>query len=376
MTRRGTHYAEAFARLPRPITLRRGPARGSLRARGALLLGVVLLGGAAACDSGTPASRPSSASPGPPASSPSAATLHIVPARQAAVVVHSGVARVTFSFAGQPPPSWSWRVVDRDRAVIDKGVTLTAGSPPAVVWDGRASSGGQADPGLYRLQIGPVGATPRWINVGVVRYEPATKATVFRRLPAAGNLVALTFDGGSGHAWRKIMLDLVALHAKGTFFSVGACVKLYPRQARQAVNWGMTIGSHSFSHPLFTSISNARMAGELTKAESYWWSAAATIPEPYFRPPYGGVNDRVLKVAGSLGYSRIILWDVDTSDWTGIPAAKVAANAVSGARPGSIILMHTDWNAEKALTAMVRGLREKGLEPVSLDELFRAAGYR
>jgi peptidoglycan/xylan/chitin deacetylase (PgdA/CDA1 family) len=365
-----------LARLPRPTSPHgRRPVRGSLRAGGALLLGVALLGGASACDSGSPAKQPPSASPRP-ASPPPAATLHIVPAKQAAVVVHGAAARVTFSFAGQPPPSWSWRVVDRDRSVIDHGVTLVTGSPPAVVWDGRVSSGGQADPGLYRLQIGPVAAAPRWSNVGVVRYEPAAKAQVFRRLPAAGNLVALTFDGGSGHAWRKIMLDLVALHAKGTFFSVGACVKLYPRQARQAVNWGMTIGSHSFSHPLFTRISNARMTGELTKAESYWWSAAATIPEPYFRPPYGGVNERVLKVAGSLGYSRIILWDVDTLDWTGIPAAKVAANAMSGARPGSIILLHTDWNAEKALKAMVRGLRAKGLEPVSLDELFRAAGYR
>ena len=138
----------------------------------------------------------------------------------------------------------------------------------------------------------------------------------------------------------------------------------------------MTVGSHSMNHPLFTAISNVRMAQELTVAESWWWKAARVIPEPYFRPPYGGVDSRVLKVAGSLGYSRIILWDVDTEDWTGISPAKVAANAVGGARPGSIILMHTDWNAEKALTKMVRALRAKGLEPVSLDELFRAAGYR
>jgi hypothetical protein len=36
--------------------------------------------------------------------------------------------------------------------------------------------------------------------------------------------------------------------------------------------------------------------------------------------------------------------------------------------------MHTEWNTEKAIPAMVKGLRVKGLEPVGLDTLFRAAG--
>ena len=54
--------------------------------------------------------------------------------------------------------------------------------------------------------------------------------------------------------------------------------------------------------------------------------------------------------------------------------AVVARRALAGARPGSIILMHTQWNSEKAIPAIVKGLRAKGLEPVGLDALFHAAG--
>jgi hypothetical protein len=65
---------------------------------------------------------------------------------------------------------------------------------------------------------------------------------------------------------------------------------------------------------------------------------------------------------------------VDTGDWTGAPPAEIARRAIAGARPGSIICMHTEWTTQEAIPAMVKGLRAKGLEPVGLDELFRAAG--
>ena len=118
------------------------------------------------------------------------------------------------------------------------------------------------------------------------------------------------------------------------------------------------------------------MAYQLNTFDNILWQAAHTVAFPYFRPPYGGWNKSVLKVAGSLGYSRIIMWDVDTGDWTGEAPAVVAQHAIHDAKPGSIILMHTDWNAEKAVPAIVRGLRARGLEPVTLGQLFRDAGYK
>ena len=70
----------------------------------------------------------------------------------------------------------------------------------------------------------------------------------------------------------------------------------------------------------------------------------------------------------------MVNWDVDTGDWTGAPAAEIARRAIEGARPGAIICMHTEWNTQEAIPAIVKGLRAKGLEPVGLGELCAAAG--
>jgi peptidoglycan/xylan/chitin deacetylase (PgdA/CDA1 family) len=245
-------------------------------------------------------------------------------------------------------------------------------------------SGGTAastSPGGGTLSSAPSASTAIGVSVtgvstiGLVRYQPPVTAQVVRRLPAAGNRVALTFDGGSGYAWRAIMKELQTFHVQGSFFCTGVSVQHYPQMARIAVNQGDTLGSHSYDHPDFTTISDAQITYQLTKAEDIWWQAAQVVPAPYFRPPYGAYNARVLKVAGQLGYARIVLWDVDTGDWQSPPPAVIVARVLAAARPGSIVLMHTDWPSEKALPAIIRGLLARGLQPVNLDQLFRAAGY-
>jgi peptidoglycan/xylan/chitin deacetylase (PgdA/CDA1 family) len=356
----------------------RGPARGRFPLR---LTAAVLFAGAlallAACDSGnTGAGR----TPPPSAASHPSLTLHRIGDPDVLLRGHGGAQFTFLPVADQKSYSWRWQVATAGGLVVDSGAGQAAGGARGIVaWDGSMTGGGQADPGLYHISVqvqDSSGAQGKLKVLGRVRFQPSVTTQVFSSLPKAGNEVALTFDGGSGHAWRYIMLQLESVHAKGAFFPTGVSVSHYPHIARMAFNLGETIGSHSYDHPLFTSVSPAKMAFQLNTFDQILWQAARTVGYPYFRPPYGGWNQAVLKVAGSLGYSRIVLWDVDTGDWTGEAPAVVAQKAVSGARPGSIILMHTDWNAEKAIPAIVRGLRAKGLEPVTLDKLFRDAGYK
>ncbi len=350
-----------------------------------VVLGLVVLAvlplAASACSGGSPAagSNPT-AGASSSATPPPLLTLRRVGPADALLRGH-GAASFSFKpLADQAAYSWTWQAVAGDGAVAAQGAgQAPAGGVATVTWNGRAPGGEQADPGLYRVAVAvqdASGAQGRMHVLGLVRWQPPVKAQVFRNLAKAGNEVALTFDGGSGHAWRHIMLQLESVNAKGTFFCTGVSVDHYPEDAKLAVRLGETLGSHSYDHPLFTSISNAKMVYQLTTADGIWWRAAHAMAAPYFRPPYGGYDQRVLKVAGRLGYSRVILWDVDTGDWTGETPAVVAQHAIHDAKPGSIILMHTDWNAEKAVPAIVRGLRARGLEPVTLDQLFRDAGYK
>lgn len=269
-----------------------------------------------------------------------------------------------------------WSVVDAfGRKVGAQGSPHAAAGRESVKWSARGPSGGSLFPGTYRFVVTATDAAGNEASASAsIACDAARPARLIDDVPKAGKLVALSFDGGSGYAWRHIMRALARLHATGTFFCTGVSVDHYPEVAREALALGMEIGNHSFDHPDFTTISYDEARRQLLENADAWWKACRAIPAPLFRPPYGAYNDTTLKAAGSAGYPFVVNWNVDTGDWTGVSAAEVARRAVQGSRPGSIICMHTQWNTQKAIPAIVKGLRAKGLEPVSVGKLLEAGG--
>ena len=291
----------------------------------------------------------------------------------------SAVETLKLSFdvaADQAGVTVAWAVVDTlGQAAGERGAPHPAAGPETVAWAARSAAGGALFPGTYRLRVTARDAAGNEATASAsLACDAPVPAKLINSLPKAGKLVALTFDGGSGYAWRHIMSALTTLNAKGTFFCTGVSVDHYPEVAREAIAQGMGIGNHSYDHPNFQVIGYDEARRELLDNAQAWWKACGAIPTPFFRPPYGSYNETTLKAAGSVGYPFVVNWDVDTGDWSGAPPDEIARRAIEGARPGSIICMHTLWTTQKAIPAMVRGLRAKGLEPVGLDELFRAAG--
>jgi peptidoglycan/xylan/chitin deacetylase (PgdA/CDA1 family) len=71
----------------------------------------------------------------------------------------------------------------------------------------------------------------------------------------------------------------------------------------------------------------------------------------------------------------MVLWSVDTGDYTLPGAEAIVQRALAGAKPGAIILMH-DAGGDRsetiaALPAIVEGLRKRGLKPVSVPQLLQ-----
>jgi hypothetical protein len=93
------------------------------------------------------------------------------------------------------------------------------------------------------------------------------------------------------------------------------------------------------------------------------------------RPPYGSWDERTRRVASSLGYRHVVLWDVDTRDWArDATVASVVRRGISGRR-GSIVLMHCGPRITAlALPAIIRSYKTRGFRLVGLDELLGKVG--
>ena len=232
-------------------------------------------------------------------------------------------------------------------------------------------------PGLYLLQ-----AVAR-DDVGNVTRSPLRRLRVHRpvanrvvsALPGVGNRVAVTIDDcNDGATWSRMLGILRARDVHASFFCIGANVARFPDQARRTVADGHTVGSHTPDHVQVDQISGAEVARRLRRDQATWWSVAHTTPSPFWRPPYGERSASAEAAAGQTGFRWTMLWSVDPRDWERPGADAIVAHVLSKAHPGAVILLHVLPGSADALDRIIPGLRARGLTPVSLAELFHAAG--
>lgn len=119
-----------------------------------------------------------------------------------------------------------------------------------------------------------------------------------------------TFDDGPSKATIKLLNNF---KGKTNFFTIGINVIEHPDIFSRIVNEGHFVGSHTWSHKHLPSLSNEEAAAQLQ-----WsiWAMNATcgyVPR-YFRPPYGGMDNRIRLIAERFGLKPIV-WNFDTFDW-------------------------------------------------------------
>jgi peptidoglycan/xylan/chitin deacetylase (PgdA/CDA1 family) len=139
----------------------------------------------------------------------------------------------------------------------------------------------------------------------------------------------------------------------------------------------LAIGNHSYTHRDFRTLSASTMRTELARTETAIARTCSQNPRPFFRPPYGGVSPAVLVAVGEAGYARTVTWEIDTIDWRpiaddppGPTADEIVTKVVTRARNGSIVLMHLGgYETYAALPRLVDGLRDRGFDLVTLEEL-------
>lgn len=189
--------------------------------------------------------------------------------------------------------------------------------------------------------------------------------------------VALTFDDGSdGKNITKILQTLKTNNIKATFFITGKAAENHPQWIKSIVDNGHDIGNHSYSHPDFTKSSAAQIKTELDKTESAIKKASGKTTKPYFRAPFGSVNNTMLQAVGNAGYTKTIGWTIDTVDWKGVSSSAITTKVMNNATPGMIVLMHAGEGATGtpgALQNMINQLKAKGYQFVTISKMLTSS---
>ncbi|MDK2882237.1 MAG: hypothetical protein PWP12_141 [Bacillota bacterium] len=181
-------------------------------------------------------------------------------------------------------------------------------------------------------------------------------------------LVALTVNVAWGEEFLPgLLAALKAEGAKATFFMVGDWVRQFPALTKEIATAGHELGNHTWYHPHPTQISSKELKEEIQRTEELLTELTGQKPV-LFAPPYGEWNKEVVAVAGELGY-RTIMWSADTVDWERPPKEVIVERALADIRPGWIVLMHPTQPTVEALPEILKGLKERGLQPVTVSEL-------
>lgn len=195
-------------------------------------------------------------------------------------------------------------------------------------------------------------------------------STVIRQGNPDRKRIALTFDVGADVGYTEAILQtLAAEDVSASFGLTGAWIQGNPTYAMKIVDSGFQILNQTQNHASFTgesigghSISAARRLSQLSAAEGRIVELSGVTSKPYWRPPYGDYDKSVLVDVGAAGYTKTVLWSIDTLGRTGASADAIYARVVDNAQNGSIVLMHlgSDSLDAVALPRIIATLRERG----------------
>jgi peptidoglycan/xylan/chitin deacetylase (PgdA/CDA1 family) len=195
-------------------------------------------------------------------------------------------------------------------------------------------------------------------------------ATVVYRGNASRRMVALTFDAGSDAGSTAEILGILRREGIRATFSVTGLWAEQNRDLLLAIAAaGHEIINHSYDHASFTGASTGaapltpdQRALELSRTEVTVYHLSQRSTRPYFRPPYGDIDDSVRRDAAADGYGTIVMWTVDTLGWNHATADAIVDRALSNAEPGAIYVMHVGSESQDAaaLPRIIDGLRAQG----------------
>lgn len=225
------------------------------------------------------------------------------------------------------------------------------------------------------------------------------KVQVITNGPRNRRAVALTFDSNMTDAMLReldqgkvasfdntaVIDQLEQAKVPATIFLAGKWMERYPDTTRRlAANPLFELGSHSYAHLGYTAncyklgtLPVSAMAADVDRSEQVLRSFAPNATR-LFRFPGGCYDQAALDAIAPTGVT-VVQYDLASGDAFGTSVSAIVNNVLTHARNGSIVVMHiTGGNTapltDKALPAIITGLRNRGFTLVTVSQLLAGAG--
>jgi peptidoglycan/xylan/chitin deacetylase (PgdA/CDA1 family) len=216
-------------------------------------------------------------------------------------------------------------------------------------------------------------SAPTTTAAATTTVAPAARFVV--RGPDTPARVALTFHtNGDLQLAQRLVDALRAGGAVATCFIIGNWLEANPTWARRLVDAGHELANHTWTHPDAAALTPARLQDEIVRCRDLLRRLTGDGGR-FFRP--SGTDDGtmaptpgVMEAATAAGYPVVAGFDVDPLDFRDPGAAAVRTRALDAVRAGSIVSLHFGHaGTVEALPGILAGLRQRGLEPVTLSRL-------
>ena len=184
-------------------------------------------------------------------------------------------------------------------------------------------------------------------------------------------LVALTFHGqGDAALVDRLLSELDAGGARVTVLAVGSWLSAQPAMAKRILDGGHELGNHTQSHGAIADMSAIQAYNEINTCAQTIKRLTGSIGT-WFRPSQTQHATTTIQAqAAKVGYRTCLSYDVDSLDYTDPGPEAVVRNTLSAVGNGSIVSLHFGHSGTvTAMPALLDGLRQRGLRPVTMTEM-------
>ena len=226
---------------------------------------------------------------------------------------------------------------------------------------------------LGLLGASAVGATLPSI---VTPVASASMVRSIRELPQSEiKQVAWTVDDGTSPESVKRYIRLVADNdLRLTFFiysAMGSWLKNKSELQPLVDSGQIQLANHTMHHPALAGLSVKNIQRELMGAHNFIEKHFGVDVRPYYRPPYGSINQKVINAAAEIGYTKPMLWSGSLGDASNIRATRILQLARSSFYDGSIVLAHANnLTSSRVFPDILKMITSKELSLVTLADAF------